>query len=126
MKQLFIFNRHVLLMSKKFKKYKNSMTTMKSSISIVTTLFALIVLVMGTNIQAFSQNTTTTNGPTSNTVQSQILQAVSESSNTTFGGASPELKTLFQNQDINASIIPSINTTTTGEKRNGGVFINTG
>ena len=81
---------------------------------------------MGTNIQAFSQNTTATSGPTFNQIQANGLQAISESSNATYGSASPEFKTVFQNQDINSSIIPSINTTTTGEERTGGLLIDTG
>ena len=54
------------------------MMMMKSSIPIVTTIFVLIVMVMGTNIQAFSQNTNATSDQTFNQNQASGLQSISE------------------------------------------------
>ena len=91
---------------------------MNISIPIMAALFVLIIT--STNIQAFSQNTTATSGQTFNQIQANGLQSISEqTSNTTYGEASPELKELFQNQEIDANTIPSINATTTGEERAG-------
>ena len=54
------------------------MMMMKSSIPIVTTIFVL--LVMSTNIQAFSQNTNATSEQTFNQNQASGLQSISEQS----------------------------------------------
>jgi hypothetical protein len=83
----------------------------------ITTLFVIIAI--STQTQAFSiENKNVTSDQTFNKLQVGGLQAISEANtSTTFTSASSDLKQVFKNQDVNASSIPSVNVTSTGEKR---------